>query len=426
MEKLNASHKKKFIVLIILVIVVGIYFGAKWLIFRMNYVYTDDAQVSGNLIPISPKITGRIKKLYFGEGDFVKKGELLVKIEDEDYKLALNHAEAGLEATKREFEKAISQLTLTKARIKTGISQSDSSLSQSDEGVKISIEEEKLQEYKLNKDIEKAEINLKVVKEKIVEAKVNFENTEIEYKRAENLFQEKIIPATQRDKAKTVYETAKSKLEQATQSEKDAMATLELAKSNLDLLKIKKKSTKIAEDTKKKAESGYELAKSQEGEIDIADKTIKISQARIKEQTSQLELAKLNLKETNIYSPINGIISKKISQNYEYVIPGKPIYFINDLQDVTITANIDEKNINKFKIGSKVKIWIDAFPKKEFSGFVKSIGSATNSQFSLISASNPSGQFIKVSQRIPVKIKFNKIPLGVKLGMMVEIAISLK
>lgn len=426
MDKLNTSHKKFFIVLIILVAIIGMYFGMKWLIFRINYVYTDDAQIAGNLIPISPKVAGKIKKLYFEEGDFVKKGELLVKIDDEDYRLALKRAELDLDGTKRELEKAISQLALTEARIKAGISQAGSSLSQSDEGVKISLEEEKLQEDKLNKDIEKAEINLKIARERIVEAKVNFENAEIEYKRMENLFQEKTIPTTQRDKAKTSYETAKSKLEQAIQGEKDAIATLELAKSNLNLLKIKRRNTKIAEDSKKKAESGYELAKSQEEEIGVAKKTVDVLKAKVKEKTVQLELAKINLKETEIFSPISGIISKKISQNYEYVVPGKPIYFINDPNDITITANIDENNIRKIKVGSKVRIWIDAFPKKEFSGFVKAIGSATNSQFSLIPASNPSGQFIKVSQRIPVKIEFNKIPIGVKLGMMVEVAIKLR
>lgn len=424
MVKLNDSHKTIFYIVVILVAIIGIFFGAKWLIFRMNYIYTDDAQITGHLIPVSAKVAGKINKLYFDEGDAVKKDVLLAKIDDEDYKLDLLHAEAELEASKRDLEKEESQLTLTQARVKSGITQANSSLSQSDENVKISIEEEKLQEETLNKEVNRAEINLKIAREKIIEEKSNFDNAAIEYKRAENLFNDNNISARDRDKAKTAYETAKSKLEQANQGEQNAEVALDLAKSNLNLLTIKKRGTKIAEDTKKKAESGFELAKSQQQEISVAEKNISLLQAKIKEQTSQVELAKLHVAETSIYSPLDGIISKKISQNYEYVTPGKPICIVNNPQDVYITANIEETKINKVRVGAKVRIWIDAYPNKEFSGFVKSIGSAANSQFSLIPASNPSEQFIKIAQRIPVTIDFNNIPQLAKPGSMVEVAIK--
>jgi membrane fusion protein (multidrug efflux system) len=424
MVKLNDSHKTILYIVIILCTIIGIFFGAKWLIFRLSYIYTDDAQITGRLIPVSSKVAGKINKLYFDEGAAIKKDVLLAKIDDEDYKLDLLHAEAELEASQRDLEKEEAQLSLTEARVKSGITQANSSLSQSDENVKISIEEEKLQEETLNKEVNRAEINIKIAREKIIEEKSNFDNAAIEYNRAENLFKDNTISARERDKAKTTYETAKSKLEQATQGENDAQVSLELAKANLKLLSIKKRSTKIAEDTKNKAESGYDLAKSQKQEIAVVEKSITLLQAKIKELTAQVDLAKLHLEETNIYSPLDGIISKKISQNYEYVTPGKPIYIVNNPQDVYITANIEEAKINKIHVGAKVRIWIDAYPSKEFSGFVKSIGSAANSQFSLIPASNPSEQFIKIAQRIPITIDFDNIPELAKPGSMVEVAIK--
>ncbi len=116
------SRKKRVLILLGLVCLgVGLYFGLQWLLFRWHYVSTDDAQVKGNLVNLSAKVSGRIVRLLVEEGDRVQAGQVLVEIDPKDYVAAQAQAQANLEMARQDLAKAITQLSLTKERVIQGI-----------------------------------------------------------------------------------------------------------------------------------------------------------------------------------------------------------------------------------------------------------------------------------------------------------------
>ena len=151
-----------------------------------------------------------------------------------------------------------------------------------------------------------------------------------------------------------------------------------------------------------------------------------VLEARAKEVEQLVNLAQIDLQETFIKSPIKGILSKKISNPGEVVQPGQPIVFVNDPEDIWVEANIEETKIRKVEKGAPVIVKVDAYPGRKFNGKVTIIGSATTSQFSLIPSANPSGQFVKVTQRIPVRISVDDSDNLLKPGMMVTVAIKIE
>jgi Multidrug resistance efflux pump len=147
-------------------------------------------------------------------------------------------------------------------------------------------------------------------------------------------------------------------------------------------------------------------------------KAIKIAKAAYK-------TALANYKNTYIYSPINGVVTEKMSYIGEYITPGTPIVMENNPQRVWVTANAKETVIGNVKRGDPVKITVDSFPGKTFKGTVEFVGSVSTSKFALIPTNNPSGTFTKVTHRLPVRIKIlNDKNHILKPGMMVEVTIN--
>ncbi len=147
-------------------------------------------------------------------------------------------------------------------------------------------------------------------------------------------------------------------------------------------------------------------------------------------------LYKLNLKNTSIYSPMDGVVAKSWTLTGDVVSPGQPIFTIYDIKNVWVIADLEETKLSSIKIGDKAEISVDAYPEQNFEGKIYQLGSNTASQFSLIPPSNASGNFTKVTQRIPIKITIEPITqtgkpdpnknINLLPGMSVEISIKVK
>lgn len=413
----NGKRRKTILIILVAIGVLGVVFGARWLIFRLNYTSTDDAQVDSNLLPISAKSPGRIVRLFVSEGDLVKKGQLLARIDPTDYRLALRRAEAGLEATQDDLVKAKSVLALTIARTNIGIQQSASSLEQAANSLSITSTQQKLNLTKIQNDFDRAQLNLRRVKDRNGEVKSLADQAKIDLARAENLLQNGVISQAQLDMARTNAKAASDRLAQSDQDVADAQKLVDISSSNLQSAIIDAKQVSIAKQTHQRADLTLVLSKKQNEDIRGAQKTVDGLSARVRDMRAAVEQARIALRETGVYSPVTGVVSKKISQQYEIVAVGKPIFFLQDTKDLWITANIEETNIYHFRVGSPAEVTVDAVPGRTWRGLVSMIGAATEAEYSLIPQSNPSGQFIKVTQRIPVKIRLRGDLTGLSPGM---------
>ncbi|MFA6450476.1 MAG: HlyD family secretion protein [bacterium] len=423
----NGARKKIIFAALLVFGIAGAVFGTKWFIFRLAYTSTDDAQVDADLIPISSKVPGRIVNIYVSEGEKIRAGQLLARIDPTDYNLALKQAEARLESARRDLEKAQSSLDLTLARNQFGVQQSSTSYDQVTGGVTISSTQQTVNLEKLTKDFERAQINRQRAKEHYVEVQTAADQTQKDLARGEKLFAGGVIAKDQIDRLQTNADAAKSRLDQVAQEKSDAEKQVDLAQSNLRAANIDTLRTGIAVQDKEKA--GYALTlskKQQQDESKIAASTVESLKSQIKGLENAVEQARVALRETDILSPVDGIASKKISMQAEIVPAGKPILFIIDPAGLKITANIEETKLHNFGIGSKARITIDALPGRDFTGSVRSIGTAANSKFALIPSGSASGQFIKTTQRIQAKIFLDGDLSELKPGMNAVVSIKNK
>lgn len=424
----NSFNKpyKKIIFLVVLIAFLGLitYFGGRWLIFRWHYVSTDDAQVKGNLIYLSSKVTGRIAKLLVDEGDSVQAGQVLIEIEKKDYEEALSQAHANLEIARHELSKAITQLSLTKERIYRGIETAKASFHEAQEGLQLAKEDAELQRERVYKEIERAQANYKAAIAKVTEAKATMENAEKEFLRAEALFRQRYIPENARDTSETNFQVAKSKYEVSLENEREARSQLDLAKANLRSINLKQQNIQLAEQLLQKARINLSLAEDEKKQILLQEGNIELLKAKVKEAEASYQLAKIRFQETSIISPIHGVVSKRFCEEGQMVQPGQPILVVNDPADKWVVANIEETKIRRIHKGARVSVEADAFPHNHFEGRVESIGAAALSEFALLPSDNPSGNFIKITHRLPVRI-FVKDPKNLlKPGMMVVVAIE--
>jgi membrane fusion protein (multidrug efflux system) len=387
-----SRNRKRDIPLIFLLVVgllIGGYFAAKWLAFRLHYVSTQDAHVEGDLIALSPKVPGKIVQLPVEQADAVQAGQLIAQIEKIDYELALAQVQASLERARNELARALAQKGLTSKRVAGGVSSAEVALRQGQDS------------------LQKAEAFLQAASARVRETSAELKNAERQFERGKKLFAEGIISVDREDELATAWKTAESRYQEALEKQKEAEGAVRLAQASL-----------------RKAKLDVDLAQEEWAQIVLQDREIKVLEAKVREREEEVKAAQVRLTETTILSPINGIISKRIVNLGEMVQPGQPIVFVNDPRHCWIVANIEETQIRKIQVGAPVLVKVDAYPGKTLVGKVIAIGSATSSEFSLLPADNPAGNFIKVTRRIPVRISVSTNPDTLRPGMMVQVAIQ--
>jgi membrane fusion protein (multidrug efflux system) len=199
------------------------------------------------------------------------------------------------------------------------------------------------------------------------------------------------------------------------------MAQAEGRRVQLSLDQVQTQQHKVRES---EALKGLAIAELQR--IKMKEDMVQNLRAKVKEVEVQLSLARWRLAETTIISPIDGVVSQTIADAGERVQPGQPIVVINDPQDVWISANIEETHFRKVREGQPVTITVDAYPHQTLHGTVTQLGAATRSEFALIPAGSASAHFIKVAQRLPVRIAVENPDGLLKPGMMVEVGIRVQ
>jgi len=241
----------------------------------------------------------------------------------------------------------------------------------------------------LRSNIETSENTVSVSEANIAEAKVRMDNAYRDYIRYENLVKEESVPQQQYDMKKTEYEALKAKYNSLILQKKtneSSTAGVSKRQENLDALILRSR--------------------------------------------ANLEMAKLNLSYTAIIAPYDGYVGRKTIEIGELVQPGQTLTNIIKANNKWVTANYKEKQIKNIYIGQKVRIRIDAFPSEVFEGKVTAISEATGSKYSMIPTDNSAGNFVKIQQRIPVRIEFENLPKEyedkIRAGMMVETEAELK
>ena len=337
-----------------------------------SYESTDDAQISGHVDPISARVAGHIAEVRVSDGQSVKAGTLLITIDPSDYQQAYAHAKAV-------YEQDIAAESAAQVGVRVTRTQATDSIAEARAGLKVARSRilADQQAYRV------AQANQRLAKAQQTLATKNFE-------RARQLVAQNAISRQRYDQAQTTAQAAgdtlaaaRDKVEAADKKVLQAQAQFEQAQAILQ-----------------NALSGPDL-------VAIADAKAQSSAAAVERDRAVLAQAQLNLQYTRITAPADGIVGNKTAEIGENISPGQVLLDLVQTDNVWVTANFKETQLHHMRPGQAVDVHVDAYDK-DYKGRVQSIGGATGEQFSLFPPENATGNYVKVVQRIPVRIVLDK------------------
>jgi membrane fusion protein (multidrug efflux system) len=332
-----------------------------WVHRQLTLTQSNDARVAADMITVSSERAGRIVALNVTEGQVVAAGELLVQLDDATASVAVAENQAALE-----------QLRAARATLQSRIGQQREAVA--------------AQNAMAASRLRSAQASLAVQKTQMELARRNAE-------RADALIPDQVISVQSWDQIKNQRLAAE-------ESTHEAEAQLAVAQAGVAQAQADAKSIDVLE---------HEL-----GEMDAA-----IAQAEAALAQQRLELSKLSL-----LSPVAGVIDETFANAGEYAVPGRRLLMMHDPRTIRVEANVKETAIGSVKLGAPVQIRVDAYPGRTFTGHVSALGQAATSQFALIPNPNPSGNFTKITPRLPIRVELDPPESGLRPGMMVEIAIE--
>jgi membrane fusion protein (multidrug efflux system) len=424
----QSTSKRWFVLLPLMVLAVGVggFFGVRWWLYSLSHVATDDARVKGTLITISSQVPGRLLAMPVEQGQRLKKGDLIARIQPDEYQAEVALREAALEAVHSQLDNAETDLKLARTLTEGHIERSDAVLAASRSQLSEAEKAAVLEAQRTQASVREKEAAVEEAKAQLSGAKANLEQATADLDRAKQLFQDGIIAAEQRDRAMATYDQALARYQSAQETLNKYLALVQLAQAEGRRVQLLLDNVRTQRRKVRESEALKTLAVAEWQRVRMKEAMVKNLHAKVKEAEAQLELARLRLTETTITSPVDGVVSQTIADPGERVQPGQPIAIVNDPQDVWVEANIEETHIRDVRIGQPVEIEVDAYPRRTFQGHVWQIGAATRSEFAIIPAGSASAHFIKVTQRIPVKISVENREELLKPGMMVVVGIRVQ
>lgn len=401
-------------------VIIGLRYGISYWFYTMKHVVTDDARIKGRMVSVAPEVSGVVQVLHVDEGSQVKAGDILLELQDLDYRLQLQEAQARAEVTerqlqeaKKEYELHVKQAEGQIARVQAELAAKQSELAQ--ERVALSLEKEQMRNQ-----IAEAEASLKQAESSEKEIEGQLRVAMSNWERARALFEDGIVSAESRDQAQEELAQAQARLGTAGEHVAELRARLDTVLTSQKRIQLRERKVQTLQAEVERARANIRLAQTELERRSVREEQVRILESRLKEANAKAERARGDLNNTVLISPIAGVISRKRVEEGQLVQRGQPVLVINDPQDVWVLANIKESYVRDVVVGNPVDIRVDAYPDRRFEGEVETVGAAAISEFSLFP---PTGSFTKVEQRIPVRITVPNNDGLLKPGMMVVVGI---
>ena len=344
-QKKYKGKKIIFPVILAAVLVLAVVFTLKEYFYFQAHEVTDNAQVDADISPVISRVSGYVKEIRFADNQEVKAGDTLVILDDRDFKIKLQQAQAALASARQ---------SVTVSRYA----------------------------------IQEAESNIATAQANVKAAKVKVWKTTEDFNRYKNLYDDHAITKAQYDAVKAEKESAE--------------AALLVAQTQVPVIHKK---------------------------VSTNEQEAMATASNIAGRQSDVDFARLQLSYTAIIAPADGIASKRNIQLGQLVQAGQSLLAVVNDKGLYITANFKETQMEHLKIGEKVDITVDAYPDSQVHGSVESFAGATGAKFSLLPPDNATGNFVKVVQRVPVRIKLDSSPAfntGLRPGMSVKVIVHTK
>lgn len=379
----NPRFRIGLIIAVIVLVVAGI---AAWRYFT-SYESTDDAQIDGHINSISPRVSGHVLRLNVNDNQYVQAGQVLVEIDPTDYQVAVERAKADYADAVAAAEGARVNVPITSVSTTGQVSSAEADVTNAGAG------------------IAGASQQYEAAKAQLLSAQATNTKTQSDLVRYKQLVEKQEISQQQYDQAVAAAQSSAAAVESAAANVRAAEQQVIQARGKLD-----------------QAQANLRIANTAPKQVTVIRSRAASAEAQVQRRKADLDQAVLNLGYTKVVAPVTGVVSNRTVEVGQNVQAGQEMMKIIPLDDVWVTSNFKENQLRDMHPGQSVEIQVDANGKK-YRGHVDSIAGASGARFSLLPPENATGNYVKVVQRIPVKIVFEPGELRehvLRPGMSVE------
>ena len=384
-RRTNPRRKRTIRFIVLAVLVVALIASIPIYTYYSVRESTDDAQVDGHIVPISPRISGTIVAVLVEDNQPVKAGQELVKLDPADYQVAFEQAQAQLANAEAGLAESAANVPLTSINTRGEVRTSVTQVNQYVAGVSAA-----------QQAVNAARARLNSANAALAGRQANYVKVQRDLARMKSLVEKDEI-------SKQDYDAAVAAAEGSEAEVNSAKADILEAQHNLDqaVAEVEQARARLASATVQRRLSEQVSPK----QLAVSEARNKAAQAQLKQGQADLDQAKLNLGYTIIRAPLDGVISRKNAEPGMQVSPGQQITALVPLDDVWVTANFKETQLKKMRIGQRVEIEVDTYgSSRKYNGHIDSIAPASGAKFSLLPPENATGNYVKVVQRVPVKV----------------------
>ncbi len=388
-----SGSRKKPVLIIVGVVLLAVLGGFLYWRYAQTHIATDDAYVAGSIYSVSSRIPGTVAQVLVHDNQLVESGQVLVTLDPTDYEVAYKQAQANLENLRARWASARMAVPLESDQTRARVNESKAGVGT------------------FEKSADEARDQLRRLQEETRSLKALLDKATWDRDRFNKLYQQQAVSRQQYDEAQTQYEVAFSR-------HQGSLAAQQALQNTIAGLG----------EQKKRAQAQVVFAETGQQGVQIKKQQLEAAKAEFSLAEARLEQARLQLSYTRILAPTRGRITKKNVEAGNLVQTGQPLMALVPLENLWVVANYKETQLTRVKPGQEVSIKADTFPGKKIKGRVESLMAGTGSAFSLFPPENATGNFVKIVQRIPVKIVFNKnqeLP-PLRIGMSVEPTILIK
>jgi membrane fusion protein, multidrug efflux system len=389
---------------VLLIVAAGVFLWVR----SWNHISTDDAQVDGHIVPVSSKIYSNVTEVLVNDNQQVQKGQVLVRLDPRDYQAKVDQFKAAVAVAESQAQGASVGVPLIRETTQSSTSSAEAELG----AVQADYEQAKA-------DYEKAaSADVAWARSNIVTAQATYDRAKADLDRMKPLVDKTEISRLQYDSYVAAARVAESELK----ASQDKLAGAE------QNAQMKKAAMLAAQARITQSRAGVIEAQANQKQVNVRTADAASAAANVTLARANLETAELNLSYTTIVAPMDGVVTRKAVEVGQIVQQGQSIMVLVPLNDVWVTANFKETQLRGVVPGQKAEVKVD-LTDKTYPGHVDSVAGATGTRLSLLPPENATGNYVKVVQRIPVKIVLDPIPGGnniLRPGMNVEATIITK
>lgn len=362
-----------------------------------RHVSTDDAFVEARISPVSPKIKGTVVEVRVQDNQDVRERQVLVRLDPRDWEVKLEQTRAALGMARGRLRAATAGVPLTDESTRSQVAQTEASLGRAQLGIDVA---QRVLDERRGK-LRARQAAVEAARADVEARRADFERARLDRERMAELNRRELVARQEFDHAETAFRTSRAALAAARQ--RLDMALAEVAQAEAE---VASQEVALAQSRRRLDEAEAELAqaRSRRREVAIRRADAASAEAQVAEAVANLREAELGLEYTTIAAPMSGRVTRKTVEVGQVVQPGQPLLALVNLADVWIVANYKETQLTHVRPGQPATIRVDTYPGLVLKARVDSIQSGTGSRFSLLPPENASGNFVKVVQRIPVKL----------------------